>query len=96
LLYQVATAGLSPSEIAQPIRSILSNQPNVTVLLNHVMGFDLAAKIVRLEGSTLTYSLPVEAVAREDVMPASDTRRSSDQVDAQASDPVPGSVGRRP
>ena len=55
LLYQVATAGLSPSEIAQPIRSILSNQPNVTVLLNHVTGFDLAAKMVRLEGSTLTY-----------------------------------------
>ena len=55
LLYQVATAGLFPSEIAQPIRSILSNQPNVTVLLNHVTGFDLAAKMVRLEGSTLTY-----------------------------------------
>jgi NADH dehydrogenase len=62
LLYQVATAGLSPSEIAQPIRSILSNQPNVTVLLNHVAGFDLAAKIVRLEGSTLTYDYLVLAL----------------------------------
>jgi NADH dehydrogenase len=62
LLYQVATAGLSPSEIAQPIRSILSNRPNVTVLLNHVTGFDLAAKMVRLEGGTLTYDYLVLAL----------------------------------
>jgi NADH dehydrogenase len=62
LLYQVATAGLSASEIAQPIRSILSNQPNVTVLLDHVTGFDLAAKMVRLEGSTLKYDYLVLAL----------------------------------
>jgi NADH dehydrogenase len=55
LLYQVATAGLSAPEIAQPIRSILSNQPNVTVLLDQVTGFDLTAKMVRLEESTLNY-----------------------------------------
>ena len=47
LLYQVATAGLSAPEIAQPIRSILSNRPNVTVLLDQVTGFNLAEKIVR-------------------------------------------------
>src|SRR5579859_2692962 len=35
LLYQVATAGLSAPDIAQPIRSILSNRPNVTVLLDN-------------------------------------------------------------
>jgi NADH dehydrogenase len=62
LLYQVATAGLSAPEIAQPIRSILSNQPNVTVLLDHVTGFDLAAKMVRLEGSTLNYDYLVLAL----------------------------------
>lgn len=62
LLYQVATAGLSAPEIAQPIRSILSNQPNVTVLLDCVTGFDLAAKMVRLEGSTLTYDYLVLAL----------------------------------
>ncbi len=39
LLYQVATAGLSAPEIAQPIRSILRNKPNVTVLLREVTGF---------------------------------------------------------
>jgi NADH dehydrogenase len=62
LLYQVATAGLSAPEIAQPIRSILSNQPNVTVLLGQVTGFDLAAKMVRLEGSTLKYDYLVLAL----------------------------------
>jgi len=55
LLYQVATAGLSAPEIAQPIRSILSDHPNVTVLLDHVTGFDLAARAVRLERITVTY-----------------------------------------
>lgn len=62
LLYQVATAGLSAPEIAQPIRSILSDQPNVTVLLDQVTGFDLAAKAVRLEGSTLIYDYLVLAL----------------------------------
>ena len=38
LLYQVATAGLSAPEIAQPIRSILRNKPNVTVLMREVTG----------------------------------------------------------
>jgi NADH dehydrogenase len=62
LLYQVATAGLSAPEIAQPIRSILSNRPNITVLLDHVTGFDLGAKTVRLQGSTLTYDYLVLAL----------------------------------
>src|SRR6267142_2549663 len=48
LLYQVATAGLSAPEIAQPIRSILSDRPNVTVLLDRAVDFDLAAKNVVL------------------------------------------------
>jgi NADH dehydrogenase len=62
LLYQVATAGLSAPEIAQPIRSILSNQPNVTVQLDHVTGFDLAAKMVRLEENVLNYDYLVLAL----------------------------------
>src|ERR1039458_9191149 len=62
LLYQVATAGLSAPEIAQPIRSILSDRPNVTVLLDHVVGYDLAAKTVRLEENTLTYDYLVLAL----------------------------------
>ena len=55
LLYQVATAGLSAPEIAQPIRSILSDRPNVSVLLDNVVDFDLAAKKVILEKTTLDY-----------------------------------------
>ena len=46
LLYQVATAGLAPSDIAWPIRGILSQQKNVTVLLDSVNGVDLNAKEV--------------------------------------------------
>ncbi len=40
LLYQVATAGLSPAQIASPIRRIVSRQPNVTVLMEKVVGVD--------------------------------------------------------
>lgn len=41
LLYQVATGGLSPADIAQPIRSILRDQKNVTVVLDEVTGIDI-------------------------------------------------------
>lgn len=46
LLYQVATAGLSPANIAQPVRSILSKHPNIEVLMADVRGFDLEKKLV--------------------------------------------------
>src|SRR6266849_5560083 len=55
LLYQVATAGLSAPDIAQPIRSILSDRPNITVLLDKVVDFKLAEKQVILEGNVLSY-----------------------------------------
>src|SRR5713226_5582571 len=42
LLYQVATAGLSPAQIAAPIRSILRSQENATVRLARVTGIDRA------------------------------------------------------
>ncbi|WP_035693253.1 NAD(P)/FAD-dependent oxidoreductase [Azospirillum halopraeferens] len=50
LLYQVATAALSPADIATPIRSILSRYPNVDVILGAVEGVDTAARRVRLAG----------------------------------------------
>ena len=62
LLYQVATAGLSAPEIAQPIRSILSDRPNITVLLARVTGFDLAGKTVTLEGGRVAYDYLVLAL----------------------------------
>src|SRR6201984_1727657 len=48
LLYQVATAGLSPGEIAAPIRWIMRNRRNVEVLMAEVEDFDLARRIVKL------------------------------------------------
>lgn len=50
LLYQVATAGLSPADIAAPIRSIVRDQKNVRVMLDSVIGIDRAERVVRLAG----------------------------------------------
>jgi NADH dehydrogenase len=50
LLYQVATAGLSPADIAAPIRWILRRQANVRVLLGDVVGLDVAGRRVELAG----------------------------------------------
>ncbi len=56
LLYQVATAALSPSDIAGPIRAIVSDQRNVRVLLDEVTGVDKAAGHVELgSGRTVAY-----------------------------------------
>ena len=46
LLYQVATAGLSPANIAQPVRSILRHHENIEVLMADVEGFNLEKKLV--------------------------------------------------
>ncbi|MGI9252949.1 MAG: NAD(P)/FAD-dependent oxidoreductase [Thermomicrobiales bacterium] len=52
LLYQVATAVLSPQIIAQPIRHILRKQANTSVLMEEVTGFDLdRRKVVTLNGT---------------------------------------------
>src|SRR5919112_1466093 len=50
LLYQVATAGLSPADIAAPIRAILRHQANATVMLASVTGVDTMRREV-LNGS---------------------------------------------
>ena len=65
LLYQVATGGLSPANIAAPIREVLSRQRNATVLLGEVLDFDLDRKQVVLRDGTLDYdSLIVATGAR--------------------------------
>ena len=62
LLYQVATAGLNPSDIAAPIRGILRRQKNVTVILGEARSVDLARKQVELAaGPPLTYDYLVIA-----------------------------------
>jgi NADH dehydrogenase len=55
LLYQVATAVLSPADIAAPIRAILRRQPNLEVVLAEVTAIDLAAKEVVLEDGRMPY-----------------------------------------
>lgn len=65
LLYQVATGGLSPSNIAVPIRSIVRRQTNCRVLMGDVVGFDLDRRIVKLAHGELPYdSLIVAAGSR--------------------------------
>jgi NADH:quinone reductase (non-electrogenic) len=61
LLYQVATAGLSPAEIAAPIREIMARHENVEVLLGEVENFDLEHRIVQLHGFELPYDYLVVA-----------------------------------
>src|SRR5262245_1899071 len=55
LLYQVATAGLSPADIASPIRSILSRLKNTRMVLARVSGIDTARREVIAEGQRFPY-----------------------------------------
>jgi NADH dehydrogenase len=61
LLYQVATAGLSPADIAQPIRSILRRQRNTRVLLGRVTDVDLDAREVLIGERRVPYDFLVVA-----------------------------------
>jgi len=56
LLYQVALAVLSPADIAQPIRSLMRDHPNIDVLMDEAIGFDLPQRRVNLKtGVELEY-----------------------------------------
>src|SRR3954470_23705994 len=61
LLYQVATAALSPAEIAWPIRAILRHQRNATVLMAEVTGVDSAARLVQTSAGPMPYDYLVIA-----------------------------------
>jgi NADH:ubiquinone reductase (H+-translocating) len=61
LLYQVATAGLSPGEIAAPIRSILRSHKNIAVLMAEVTGFDLERRTVETPDATIAYDYLIVA-----------------------------------
>src|ERR671921_3000036 len=60
LLYQVATAALSPADIAQPIRSVLRRQANVDVILAGVDAVDVAAKEIVLDEDQPARRLPYD------------------------------------
>lgn len=61
LLYQVATAGISPGEIAAPIRWILRGHPNIEVLLEEVQDFNLKARSIVTNEGVLSYDYLVIA-----------------------------------
>ena len=61
LLYQVATAGLSPADIASPIRGILGGQRNVKIMLAEVSGVDVTRKEVIADGRRIGYDYLVLA-----------------------------------
>jgi NADH dehydrogenase len=61
LLYQVAVAGLPPSDIAWPIRSILRKQQNATVLMDEVTGIDSDRRRVLLGQATIEYDYLIVA-----------------------------------
>ncbi len=61
LLYQVATAALSPAQIAQPIRAVVRKQKNCTVALGEVVGIDTANKTVRGHKGAVAYDYLVIA-----------------------------------
>jgi NADH dehydrogenase len=62
LLYQVATAGLAAPDIAQPIRSILRDQSDLSVLMAEVRVIDLAVKKVTLDRGELAYDYLILAI----------------------------------
>ncbi len=62
MLYQVATGALSPGEIAQPLRSILSRQRNATVILGEAVGIDIDRREVQVsDGGPIRYDTLIVA-----------------------------------
>ena len=61
LLYQVATAALSPGDIASPIRWILRHQKNIEVFLADVVSIDTASRTVKADGGLLSYDFLIVA-----------------------------------
>ncbi|MBK8007110.1 MAG: NAD(P)/FAD-dependent oxidoreductase [Rhizobiales bacterium] len=61
LLYQVATAVISPADIAWPVRSILRKQQNASVMLGSIKSIDTTARVVRADTVELPYDYLVIA-----------------------------------
>ena len=65
LLYQVATAGLSPADISMPIRRIVRSQDNCDVLMDKVIGVDALKKRVITENFKIAYDYLVIATGSQ-------------------------------
>src|SRR5258708_4774121 len=61
LLYQVATAGLSPADIAIPVRGVFRDHPRLRVLCGQVSGVDIANRCITVDGRRLPYDVLVLA-----------------------------------
>jgi NADH dehydrogenase len=62
LLYQVAIAGLLPSQIAQPVRTLFRKQKNLTFQMGEVSAINFDEKYIKLNGSVIAYDYLVVAV----------------------------------
>src|SRR4026209_2575180 len=62
LLYHVAIAGLVPSQIAYPLRTIFRKQKNLTFQMGELTSVDLESRYVKLEGSVISYDYLILAV----------------------------------
>lgn len=62
LLYQVAAAGLAAPDIAQPIRAILADRPDITVLMDQVQALNLAERRVSLGRTSVSYDYLILAL----------------------------------
>ncbi len=65
LLYQIAIAGLVPSQIAYPLRTIFRRQKNLTFQMGEVTAIDFEAHYVRTNGSVIAYDYLVFAIGGE-------------------------------
>ena len=65
LLYQVAIAGLLPSQIAYPLRTIFRGQKNITFQMGEATEINLEARYVRMNGSVIAYDYLIIAVGAE-------------------------------
>jgi len=65
LLYQVAIAGLLPSQIAYPLRTIFRKQKNLTFQMGEVTEVNLESKYIKMDGSIIAYDYLVLAVGGE-------------------------------
>ena len=61
LLYQLATAALSPADVVWPIRHILRKQKNATVLMAEVRGIDTTKRRVQIDSASVPYDYLVLA-----------------------------------
>ena len=62
LLYQIAIAGLVPSQIAYPVRTIFRRQKNLTFLMGEVTAIDFASRYIKMDGSVIAYDYLVLAI----------------------------------